>query len=60
MNHKNPVSGTGDGVLHLDIMKKHEICFDCRFGKKSVTGTPAIMGLILKRITYSQRINNII
>jgi hypothetical protein len=23
MNHKNPVSGTGDGVSYLDIMKKH-------------------------------------
>jgi len=31
MNHKNPVSGTGDGVLYLDIMKKHANCFDCRF-----------------------------
>jgi hypothetical protein len=33
MDHKNPVSDTGDGVLYLDIMKKHAICFDYRFGK---------------------------
>ena len=31
MDHKNPVSGTGDGVFILDIPKKHAIFFDCRF-----------------------------
>ena len=35
MNHKNPVSDFGDGVLYLDIMKKYANCPDCRFGKKS-------------------------
>ena len=36
MNHKNPVSGTGDGVLYLDIMKKYANCPDCRFWQEIV------------------------
>jgi hypothetical protein len=31
MDHKNPVSGSGGGVLYLDILKKHAICLDYRF-----------------------------
>ena len=46
MNHKNPVSGTGDGVSYLDIMKKHANCPDCRFGKKSGAGNLTKLGQI--------------
>ena len=35
MDHKNLVSGTGDGVLLLDILMKHAKCTGCRFSKKS-------------------------
>jgi hypothetical protein len=31
MDHKNPVSGSGDGVLYLDIMKKPAKCTGCKY-----------------------------
>ena len=41
MNHKNPVSGTGDGVSYLDIIKKHANCTDgCFCGNGSFKACP--------------------
>jgi hypothetical protein len=34
MDHKNPVSGIGDGVFFLDIQVKHAVCAGCSYGKK--------------------------
>ena len=30
MDHKNPVSGTGDGVLYFDILMKPAKCTGCK------------------------------
>ena len=38
MDHKNPVSDIGDGVLYLDIMKKHANCPGCRFWQEIYCG----------------------
>ena len=45
MDHKNPVSDIGDGVLYLDIMKKHANCPDCRFWQVSTTPVSTCTGL---------------
>jgi hypothetical protein len=50
MDHKNPVSDTGDGVLYLDIMKKHAICFDYRFWQVIVRRETVKFGVELEHI----------
>jgi hypothetical protein len=37
MDHKNPVSGSGDGVLYLDIMKKPAKCTGCKYWQDTLT-----------------------
>ena len=52
MNHKNPVSGTGDGVPNLDIMKKYANCPDCRFWQVMSPRHPNILALLITTKYY--------